>query len=60
MAITAALATTVAAVVGTTNRPAGKPGLTVSIGSAFQIMVPLFITNGDIIRVDTAGKNYLG
>jgi len=23
-------------------------------------MVPLFIANGDIIRVDTAGKKYLG
>jgi len=23
-------------------------------------MVPLFITNGEIIRVDTAGKKYLG
>jgi hypothetical protein len=54
-AITAA--TTVA---GTTNRPAGRPGLTASIGPAFQIMVPLFIANGDIIRVDTAGKKYLG
>jgi len=25
-----------------------------------QIMVPLFITNGEIIRVDTAEKKYLG
>jgi hypothetical protein len=25
-----------------------------------QIMVPLFIGNGDIIRVDTTGKKYLG
>jgi hypothetical protein len=24
------------------------------------IMVPLFIANGDIIRVDTARKKYLG
>jgi hypothetical protein len=23
-------------------------------------MVPLFIANGDMIRVDTAGKKYLG
>ena len=54
-----AVATTVAAV-GTTNRPAGKSGVTASIGPAFQIMIPLFIANGDIIRVDTAGKEYLG
>ena len=25
-----------------------------------QVMVPLFIANGDIIRVDTAEKKYLG
>ena len=28
--------------------------------TGLQIMVPLFIANGDIIRVDTAGKKYLG
>jgi hypothetical protein len=34
--------------------------VTASIGLAFQIMVPLFIANGHIIRVDTDGKKYLG
>lgn len=28
--------------------------------TGLQIMVPLFITNAEIIRVDTAGKKYLG
>ena len=28
--------------------------------TGLQIMVPLFIANGDIIRVDTAEKKYLG
>jgi elongation factor P len=28
--------------------------------TGLQIMVPLFIATGDIIRVDTAGKKYLG
>jgi elongation factor P len=28
--------------------------------TGLQIMVPLFITNGEIIRVDTAEKKYLG
>jgi elongation factor P len=28
--------------------------------TGLQIMVPLFIANGDRIRVDTAGKKYLG
>lgn len=28
--------------------------------TGLQIMVSLFIANGDIIRVDTAGKKYLG
>ena len=28
--------------------------------TGLQVMVPLFIANGDIIRVDTAGKKYLG
>jgi len=28
--------------------------------TGLQIMVPLFIANGDIIRVDIAGKEYLG
>src|ERR1022692_536259 len=30
------------------------------LDTGLQVMVPLFITNGDIIRVDTAGKKYLG
>jgi translation elongation factor P/translation initiation factor 5A len=28
--------------------------------TGLQVMVPLFIANGDSIRVDTAGKKYLG
>ena len=28
--------------------------------TGLQIMVPLFIANGDLIRVDTAVKKYLG
>jgi elongation factor P len=28
--------------------------------TGLEIMVPLFIANGDMIRVDTAGKKYLG
>lgn len=28
--------------------------------TGLQVMVPLFIAKGDIIRVDTAGKKYLG
>jgi hypothetical protein len=28
--------------------------------TGLQIMVPLFIANGDIVRVDTAEKKYLG
>jgi hypothetical protein len=28
--------------------------------TGLQIMVPLFIANGETIRVDTAGKNYGG
>jgi elongation factor P len=28
--------------------------------TGLQVMVPLFIANGDIIRIDTAGKKYLG
>jgi hypothetical protein len=28
--------------------------------TGLQIMVPLFIANGDSIRVETAGKKYLG
>jgi len=28
--------------------------------TGLQILVPLFIANGDVIRVDTAGKKYLG
>ena len=45
--------------------PASRTGLNTSWKAAkretgLQIMVPLFIANGDIIRVDTAGKKYLG
>ena len=45
--------------------PASRTGLSTSwkeakLETGLQIMVPLFITNGDIIRVDTAGKKYLG
>jgi elongation factor P len=28
--------------------------------TGLEIMVPLFITNGEFVRVDTAGKKYLG
>jgi elongation factor P len=45
--------------------PASRTGSTTSwkeakLETGLQIMVPLFIANGDIIRVDTAGKKYLG
>src|SRR5664279_2293456 len=45
--------------------PASRTGSTTSwkeakLETGLQIMVPLFITNGEIIRVDTAGKKYLG
>ena len=45
--------------------PASRGGLSSSwkeakLETGLQIMVPLFIVNGDIIRVDTAGKKYLG
>jgi elongation factor P len=45
--------------------PPARAGLTTSwkeakLETGLQIMVPLFIANGDIIRVDTAGKKYLG
>ena len=45
--------------------PPARTGLNTSwkeakLETGLQIMVPLFITNGDIIRVDTAGKKYLG
>jgi elongation factor P len=45
--------------------PSARGGLNSSwkeakLETGLQIMVPLFITNGDIIRVDTAGKKYLG
>jgi elongation factor P len=45
--------------------PPSRTGLNSSwkeakLETGLQIMVPLFITNGEIIRVDTAGKNYLG
>jgi len=31
-----------------------------TLETGLQIMVPLFIANGEMIRVDTAGKKYLG
>ena len=45
--------------------PPARTGLTTSwkeakLETGLQIMVPLFIANGDTIRVDTAGKKYLG
>lgn len=47
------------------QHPPTRTGLTTSwkeakLETGLQIMVPLFIANGDIIRVDTAGKKYLG
>jgi elongation factor P len=30
------------------------------VQTGLQVMVPLFIARGDIIRIDTAGKKYLG
>ena len=45
--------------------PPARSGSTTSwkeakLETGLQIMVPLFIANGDVIRVDTAGKKYLG
>jgi elongation factor P len=45
--------------------PPARSGLNTSwkeakLETGLQVMVPLFIANGDIIRVDTAGKKYLG
>jgi len=45
--------------------PPARTGLNSSwkeakLETGLQIMVPLFIANGDIIRVDTTGKKYLG
>jgi elongation factor P len=45
--------------------PAARGGLSASwkeakLETGLQIMVPLFIVNGDIIRIDTAEKKYLG
>lgn len=45
--------------------PPSRTGLNTSwkeatLETGVQVMVPLFITNGDIIRVDTAEKKYLG
>jgi elongation factor P len=50
-------------VVGTA--PPSRGGLASSwkeatLDTGLQVMVPLFIANGDIIRVDTAEKKYLG
>jgi elongation factor P len=45
--------------------PPSRTGLNSSwkeakLETGLEVMVPLFIANGDIIRVDTAGKKYLG
>lgn len=45
--------------------PPGRGGLNASwkeakLETGLQIMVPLFIATGEIVRVDTAGKKYLG
>jgi elongation factor P len=45
--------------------PSSRGGLGASwkeakLETGLQIMVPLFITNGEIIRIDTAEKKYLG
>ena len=45
--------------------PAARGGLSSSwkeakLETGLEVMVPLFIAKGDIIRVDTAGKKYLG
>ena len=45
--------------------PPSRTGLNTSwkearLETGVQVMVPLFISNGDIIRVDTADKKYLG
>jgi elongation factor P len=45
--------------------PPARGGLSSSwkeakLETGLQVMVPLFIANGDVIRVDTAGKKYLG
>ena len=45
--------------------PPARSGLNTSwkeakLETGLQVMVPLFIANGDIIRVDTVGKKYLG
>jgi elongation factor P len=45
--------------------PAARGGLSASwkeakLETGLEIMVPLFIANGDIIRIDTAEKKYLG
>jgi len=45
--------------------PPGRGGLNsawkeAKLETGLQIMVPLFIANGEIIRVDTVGKKYLG
>jgi elongation factor P len=45
--------------------PPARSGLTsawkeAKLETGLQVMVPLFIANGDVIRVDTAGEKYLG
>lgn len=45
--------------------PPSRAGLNASwkeakLETGLQVMVPLFIAKGDVIRIDTAGKKYLG
>ena len=45
--------------------PPARTGSTTSwkeakLETGLQVMVPLFIANGDVLRIDTAGKKYLG
>jgi elongation factor P len=49
----------------TDTAPASRTDLNSSwkeakLETGLQVMVPLFIANGDVIRVDTAVKKYLG
>jgi elongation factor P len=45
--------------------PAARSGTTTSwkeakLETGLLVMVPLFIATGDVVRIDTAGKKYLG
>ena len=49
----------------TETAPPARSGTTTSwkeakLETGLQVMFPLFIANGDVIRVDSAGKKYLG